>query len=441
MKILIISSFFPPQNSIASLRPYSWAKHWSRSGHDVTVLTVPKKRESTGLTLPFDGFEVIELAVPGMSFIAKLLGSNSSAPTCSGLPTSNDKISMSFRLKRSVKKLLVRLQKQYGFAYGCRMPDPLDFWGGVAIKAIEGRKWDFVISTAGPYSVHGPAYVMRKKGLANCWIADWRDLWVDNHIFPGLPVIRTFERFLERRWCLAADVLTTVSEPLADVLRAKYGKKVAVIYNGFDLDDYAQLPTESAFPDDGVFRIVYTGSIYAKRQDPTLLFQVLRELAGYHEVSSDQLRVIFCGNNADVRDLAQKEGVSKFVEYFGFLDRNKALHMQRDASALLLLEFESIKVKGILTGKLFEYLFAGPLIWAVGVSSESSIGEILSETKRGVAVGRDAALLREEILTALTGKGGAVLKNKQQCASSLEVYSRQAQAIKVLNLVDDLCSK
>lgn len=35
MKILIVSYYFPPQNSIASLRPYSWAKWWRRAGHDV----------------------------------------------------------------------------------------------------------------------------------------------------------------------------------------------------------------------------------------------------------------------------------------------------------------------------------------------------------------------------------------------------------------------
>ena len=37
MNILIVSHYFPPGNSIAALRPYSWAKYWSRMGHQVTV--------------------------------------------------------------------------------------------------------------------------------------------------------------------------------------------------------------------------------------------------------------------------------------------------------------------------------------------------------------------------------------------------------------------
>src|SRR5690349_12431827 len=44
MRILIISKFFPPENSVASLRPYSWAKHWAAAGHDVSVLTTVKSK-------------------------------------------------------------------------------------------------------------------------------------------------------------------------------------------------------------------------------------------------------------------------------------------------------------------------------------------------------------------------------------------------------------
>ena len=60
MKILIVSTFFPPQNSIASLRPYSWAKWWSRAGHDVTVLTTEKEEWANNLNLDCSGFTVIK---------------------------------------------------------------------------------------------------------------------------------------------------------------------------------------------------------------------------------------------------------------------------------------------------------------------------------------------------------------------------------------------
>lgn len=374
MKILIISAFFPPQNSIASLRPYSWAKYWSRAGHEVTVLTTEKKPSAADSPMPYDGFRVIELPIPGMATLRRLVGS---ASVADGVMHAKSDAPTQMSLKQKLRARITKWQKLYGFAYGCRMPDPMDMWGRVAYKAVSGELWDLVVSSAGPYSVHAPAYRLRKNGHAKKWIADWRDLWTDNHTFPGLPLLRPLERWLESRWCQAADALTTVSEPLAETLRAKYGDKVEVIYNGFDPEDYQQLPPESAFPDDGIFRIVYTGSIYAGKQDPSPLFKAIYNLQNAGKISSKKLQVIFCGNNANVIDLARREKVSDMIQYLGFLPRKHALHMQRDADALLFLEFYSPGVKGVLTGKLFEYIFAGPPIISIGLSNDHCASAIL----------------------------------------------------------------
>lgn len=59
-KILIITHYFPPINAIASHRPYSWAKYWSRMGNDITVLTTKKEPKSNDLNLDCSFFKVIE---------------------------------------------------------------------------------------------------------------------------------------------------------------------------------------------------------------------------------------------------------------------------------------------------------------------------------------------------------------------------------------------
>ena len=65
MRILIISTFFPPLNSIASLRPYSWAKYWVLEGHEVTVLTLAKEEDpKVALNYPNPGFRLIEVPLP-----------------------------------------------------------------------------------------------------------------------------------------------------------------------------------------------------------------------------------------------------------------------------------------------------------------------------------------------------------------------------------------
>ena len=100
--------------------------------------------------------------------------------------------------------------------------------------------------------------------------------------------------------------------------------------------------------------------------------------------------------------LPARVGVDQYCEYAGFLPRPEALRMQRDADLLLFLEFESPGVEGILTGKLFEYLAAGPQIWSVGVGSKSSAGCMINEYGRGRAFGKDVDAIREALLETVT---------------------------------------
>jgi glycosyltransferase involved in cell wall biosynthesis len=313
------------------------------------------------------------------------------------------------------------------------MPDQLDLWCKVAFNAVKNQHWDLVVSTAGPYGVHCPAYRLKKSGIATHWIADWRDLWVDNHIYRGLPGFRFVERLMEKRWSQEADAITTVSKPLAEILRRKYGNKVHVIYNGFDPEDFENLPMERVFPTDDTFRIVYTGTIYTGKRDPAPLFKAVGSLL-QNKLNPEGLRIIFCGSNSDVSDIARKYSVNNIVEYAGFLPREVALRMQRDADALLFLEYESENVQGILTGKLFEYLFAGPPIIGVGVSDNSSVGQLLKRTGRGICLGINSDIIAEELIRRISEKHASSQK-KIMNFKSISEYSRKEQSEKMLRIL------
>lgn len=436
MKILIVTAFFPPQNSIASLRPHSWAKYWSMAGHEVTVLTTPKKQSLSDSPMSFQGFEVLEVPIPCLkiwSRLGKRRVDTGAAAACA--PPAESAGHSTFR--DWIAERVGSLQRKYGVVYGVRMPDPLDLWAGAAFKRVRQENWDLVISTAGPYSVHAPAYKLHKLGLAKKWIADWRDLWVDNHMFPGLAGFRLIERYLEKRWCAEADAITTVSQPLANVMAEKYGSKVHVISNGFDVSDVERLPVESAFPDDGVLRIVYTGSFYAGKQNPSPLFKAIAQLAAESVLSASDIQVLFCGNNANVDEIAKTEGVAEYVKYLGFLPRDQALQLQRDASVLLFLAFESDSAQGILTGKLFEYIHSGTSIWAVGNSRDESVAKILAEADCGIVMGNDIVKIKSAILQLVSSQTKRTSSSDRyaKTAAVFKEYSRSEQAIRMLKIV------
>ena len=151
MKILIVSIYFPPYNSIASLRPYSWAKWWSRQGHEVTVLTMPKRPLPQNFPMPCEGFEVVELPLPGLELIRRFRSGKKVVQKTGQMEAGQIRKSLIGQLLRIA---INRLQRHYGVFSTCRMPDIWDIWAFRAARWAMRQQWDAVVTSGGPYSVH-----------------------------------------------------------------------------------------------------------------------------------------------------------------------------------------------------------------------------------------------------------------------------------------------
>lgn len=385
MRILIVSTFFPPLNSIASLRPYSWAKEWSIAGHDVTVLTIEKVQdESVSLKLPNSEFRLIEVPAPRLfKSLKKGYQQNS---------TKDQKRPLFLKrwLKRAAYALFSKMRYRFGIFNACRMPDFTDLWIRPALARIKDEEcFDLVISTSGPYATHVVAAAIKKRGQAKQWVADYRDSWSSNYIYPGLFPFNWVERVLEKRLLAHADVITTVSDSFTEQYAKRCPcKKVVTIENGFDPEDIVKLPQETIFPDDGKYRIVHTGSIYLGKRNPEPLFAAIASLAqeeGGLELL-EPLEILFVGaQNANVTQLIERFSVGRWVKVMGFVSREAALAMQRDAHLLLFLPWNDTAVDGVMTGKLFEYLFSGTPIIAVGSKRAEASQHLILDAGAGWA--------------------------------------------------------
>jgi hypothetical protein len=382
---LIISTYFPPLNSIASLRPYSWAKSWSREGHNVTVLTTEKHIEGAHiLNMPIEGFKVI--AAPHPKWIRRL---KSKYANIHDQLTNNTARQRKSFFKKTFSSLLRFLRYKKGLFNTCRMPDFSDFWIRPALKAIVNEEpWDMVISTSGPYATHIIAFFIKKRGQARVWIADYRDAWSDSRIYPGMFPFKQLETWLEHKIVKCADLITTVSKPFAKAYALKFPHvTAATIENGFDPNDLLTLSKNRIFPDDGKFRIVYTGSIYAGKQDPSPLFQSIMHLLNDSKSAHllDRLEVLFTGPNQHyLQQLIARYGVGQWVKSLGFISREEALKMQRDAHALLFLAWNDPTTDGIITGKLFEYLYSKTQILSISGREIDASQQLIVEANAGV---------------------------------------------------------
>lgn len=425
MKILIVSTYFPPKNSIASLRAYSWAKYWSESGHDVTVLTRTLYSFETGLEKDCTSFRVICVAMPHWH---ETLMRRTSLARQAGKAEAQSSGLFSW-----VFKCINRVRDATGILRDMRMPSHLDWWYLVAKRLVNREEWDIVVTSFSPYAALLIGNNLKQNNRATRWVVDYRDLWTSNHLYRGLWPFRIFEEMLENRINRTADVITTVSEPLAERLRRKYGlRNIHVIENGFDDTDLNDLCKDNIFK-DGKLTVVYTGSIYPGYQDPSPLFLAMKNLAISKGVGFlDNLRIVFAGINSDYAlQLAERAGVSAWVQIKGIVPRVDSLRMQRDASVLLFIEFEAKKTDGILTGKVFEYINSGTLVWSIGKASAVSGGSIIKDAGCGHSLGVDVKEIEASIVWLLAQDKKTTIYPRQDV---IRRYTRKVLAEKLLNL-------
>jgi glycosyltransferase involved in cell wall biosynthesis len=160
------------------------------------------------------------------------------------------------------------------------------------------------------------------------------------------------------------------------------------VQNGCDFDDFEGL----AYTRGEQFTITHAGSFFGKR-DPRPFLTALQRV--------DHVRGRFVGDfrPAD-RAWAKELELGQRLQLLPFVSRAESLRLQRESDALLLLIPEAGgRGKGILTGKLFEYIAAERPILAV-VPPEGEAAELLRETGVGIVVAPDNV---DAIATALQG--------------------------------------
>ena len=270
------------------------------------------------------------------------------------------------------------------------IPDPKIFWVKPTVnylqKYIENNTIDAIISSGPPHSRHLIAQKLHEKNDIK-WLADFRDPWSDlyyNKDFKQLTFAKNKNKKLEDAVLQNADCILTVSNNLKQEFLQK-AKRVAVITNGFD-DEFVAAENLSL---DTKFSISYIG-LLPKQSNPKLLFKVLKALCDENLTFKKDLQLNFIGDISDEVSVEIKENkLLQNTNFVGYVSHRKAIEYQNKSQVLLLLIPNVKNNKGILTGKLFEYLKAKRPILAIG-PEKGDLAAILKETNAGIIVNFDA---------------------------------------------------
>ncbi len=260
-----------------------------------------------------------------------------------------------------------------------------------AIRIARREAIDVVLTTSPPSSVHFVGAAVKRATGAR-WVADLRDsLLAHQHRRADRRLVRFKERGEHGVAALVAryaDAIVAAAGSIAEeALALEPRGRVATILNGSDFDDFAGL----AYHPSPRFRITHTGSFFGRR-DPRPFLAALAE-SGLDVVAR------FAGDfrPAD-RQWAETLGLGERLELIPYVPRRRSLELQRDSEALLLLIPEADgRGRGVLSGKVFEYLAAERPILAA-VPPDGAAADLVRETGAGVvAAPGDPAAIREAL--------------------------------------------
>jgi glycosyltransferase involved in cell wall biosynthesis len=364
MKVLLVTMYFPPAGGGGVQRPLKFATHLPELGIETHVLAPDDPK-----WIHRDD----ELPPPTLAWVhrARYLGPKGRKPAEELHGTQGlERFGVYARL--AGRRLLV--------------PDENVSWNLTAIPAairIARREGiDAIVTTSPPSSVHlVGAAVKRATGIP--WVADLRDSVVAHpHRHAERLLVRAKEQGEHAVAKLIggyADTIVCVSEAIADEMRArKPSGEVVTIANGSDFDDFAGLehrPHER-------FRITHAGSFFGKR-DPRPFLTAL------HDSGLDMVARFLGDFRSTDREWAEQLGLGDRLELIDYAPRRRSLELQRDSEALLLLIPEAGgRGKGVLSGKVFEYLAAERPILAV-VPPEGAAAALIREARAGVVVAPD----------------------------------------------------
>jgi len=266
------------------------------------------------------------------------------------------------------------------------IPDARVFWVKPSVKFLEQylkeNKIDVVVTSGPPHSLHLIGLNLKKKLPDLKWIADFRDPWTEISYYKHLKLTGNSDkkhRQLESEVFKNSDITLATSYTDAENFR-KNGANAICITNGFDESD-ASTPL-SVTNKKTKFTLSYIG-VLEQLRDPENLWKTLADLVKTNVNFAKHFNVKFVGRIDDkILNSIENSSLQNHIENLGYLSHDKALQEMANSSLLLITNFPNDSSKGIIPGKIFEYLATGKQIISFG-PNQADVSKILEETNAG----------------------------------------------------------
>jgi len=343
--ILLLSIYYPPIQSIASNRIYSFAKYLNRDKYNVFVHTLDEGKVFTN----------------DLKDVSISRAKNSSLFKPFSFPYKTNKIVHYSKVLYNVmlKKLTRNLYTSW-----------IDESYKILKLKIREENIDLILSSFAPDASHLLALKLKKEFPNLRWIADMRDeMSCSPYIDRGTKV---YYESLEQQIFKYANALISVSKPILTEFQSLCQEEnflFSEIRNGYDF------PLEEKASINDAFILMYMGNFYGDR-NPINFFKAMNLFMGKNSNAKIKVQLVGVKTHFEIPHL-----LIDIIEVLPSVDHVNAVKLMKQSDALLLVHPSNGR-KGIFTGKLFEYLGALKPIIAL-IDEEDVAAKLIIECNAG----------------------------------------------------------
>jgi hypothetical protein len=318
------------------------------------------------------------------------------------------------------------------------IPDARVFWVKPSVEYltdfIARNNIEKIITTGPPHSIHLIGLRLKKLNPSLKWIADFRDPWSEWDLLDTLSLTSLARKrhvILERKVITTADRVITIAPYHVNRLEVLSRRKVDLITNGFDVDDFRQVVhtrTEK-------FTIRHIG-IVDELRDPKPVMQAIKELCVSDSDFASNVLIEFIGKvNSSFKNFVKEDdqlsAITKFVDQ---IPHEQLLKLYGETDLQLLVLAHTAIAPGNLPGKFFEYLASGKPILGIGPEAGDA-AEILKQVHAGVIRDRgDSEGIKSELIEYYKKwKNGDA-----KVTGDIQVYSRHNLTNKLISILNSM---
>ncbi len=398
-RIALITTWYPPISSVATLRMEAFATYLSED-FEVVVYTLGDEISHSDI---HDSLQVNRF--PTHAVLSKLKSNT------------ND------------SKFVHKLKTGLRIIAGQIIRKPLRQWVKNTLNKLisdhESRPFDCIISSFAPQEAHEVAILFKRAFPKIPWIADMRDEMSGNaHATPrSREKFAAFEKQLEQY----ANAITTVSLPIVKSFESKCPKvpRIIEIQNGYN-HHIPSVPIEKG----DILRLGYFGTFYGSRK-PATLFKAWENALKKYEDLPMELHLVGAHANFSI-----PERLRPNVHMHSGLPYEKAIAKMQTMHANILIHPRT-EMKGVYTGKLYDYLSVCRPVLGL-VDKDDVAAELIKKLKGGyVAEFSSIEEIENEIIHLIEDWKNNNLRTPNY--SAVQLLHRKVGVNQLKNLINTLC--